>query len=55
MIGVSAFLLSTLMATTIPTRTEPVQETIYGVKVAAGGRDGVPLRPVWPWGALISW
>jgi prolyl oligopeptidase len=32
--GVSAFLLSTFMATTIPTRTEPVQETIHGVKVA---------------------
>jgi prolyl oligopeptidase len=32
--AVSAFLLSTLMATTIPTRSEPVQETIHGVKVA---------------------
>jgi len=32
MIAVSAFLLSTLMATTIPTRSEPVQETIHGVK-----------------------
>ena len=34
MIVVSAFLLSTLMATTIPTRTEPVTETIHGVKVS---------------------